>query len=148
MDYGTAMTDEEIGSFLAQRGHGVLSFDGDVPYGLPISFGYDVLHNRCVFQLLFAEDSKKSAYLDESAAVNLVADEWRSPDEWRNVVVDGELSAIPDESPEAVDAAAVFAEFATAVGLSIFDRPIEELDSGWYELDIRELSGRQAPGME
>jgi len=134
--YGVAMTDDEIGSFLARRGHGVLSF------------GYDVLHNRCIFQLLFAEDSKKLAYLESSPAVNLVAYEWQTVEEWRSVVVDGDLSAIPDDSPEAVDAAEVFAEFATVVGLSVFDRPVEELDSGWYELEIEEMSGRKSPKME
>jgi nitroimidazol reductase NimA-like FMN-containing flavoprotein (pyridoxamine 5'-phosphate oxidase superfamily) len=146
--YGVVMTDEEIGSFLARRGHGVLSFGGDVPYGLPISFGYDVLNNRCIFQLLFDEDSKKAAYLDSSSAVNLVTYEWDSADEWQSVVIDGELSAIPDDSPEAVDAAEVFAEFATVVGLSVFDRPVEDLKSGWYELDIQEMSGRKSPAME
>ena len=119
-----------------------------MPYGLPISFGYDVLNDRCVFQLLFSEDSGKATYLDESVAVNLVAYEGVSVDEWRRVVVDGELSPIPDDSPEAVDAAAVFAEFATVVGTSVFDQPLEELDSNWYELSIRESSGRKSPRLE
>jgi len=146
--YGVGMSDEEIGSFLARRGHGVLSFGGEVPYGLPISFGYDVLNDRCVFQLLFSEDSRKATHIDESAAVSLVAYEWESVDEWRSVVVDGELSPIPDDSPEAVDAAAVFAEFATVVGTSVFDQPLEELDSNWYELSIRASSGRKSPRLE
>ncbi|GAB6860869.1 pyridoxamine 5'-phosphate oxidase family protein [Haloplanus litoreus] len=146
--YGVEMSDEEIGSFLARRGHGVLSFGGEVPYGLPISFGYDVLNDRCVFQLLFPDDSKKGAYLDESAAVTLVAYEWESVDEWRSVIVDGELSPIPDDSPEAVDAAAVFAEFATVVGASVFDQPLEELDSNWYDLSIRASSGRKSPRLK
>jgi nitroimidazol reductase NimA-like FMN-containing flavoprotein (pyridoxamine 5'-phosphate oxidase superfamily) len=50
------MSDEEIGSFLARRGHGVLSFAGEVPYGLPVSLGYDVVNERVIFQLLGAED--------------------------------------------------------------------------------------------
>jgi nitroimidazol reductase NimA-like FMN-containing flavoprotein (pyridoxamine 5'-phosphate oxidase superfamily) len=148
MEYGVEMSDEEVAAFLARRGHGVLSFGGEVPYGLPISFGYDVLNDRCVFQLLFGEDSKKATYLDESTTVNLVAYEWETVDEWRSVVVDGDLSAIPDDSPEAVDAAAVFAEFATVVGTSVFDRPLAELESDWYELTIRERSGRQSPQLE
>jgi nitroimidazol reductase NimA-like FMN-containing flavoprotein (pyridoxamine 5'-phosphate oxidase superfamily) len=148
MNYGVEMSDEEVASFLARRGHGILSFGGEVPYGLPISFGYDVLNDRCVFQLLFGEDSKKATYLGESTAVNLAAYEWETVDKWRSAVVDGDLSAIPDDSPEAVDAAAVFAEFATVVGTSVFDRPLEELESDWYELSIRERSGRQSPRVE
>jgi nitroimidazol reductase NimA-like FMN-containing flavoprotein (pyridoxamine 5'-phosphate oxidase superfamily) len=148
MEYGVEMSDEEIGSFLARRGHGVLSFGGDIPYGLPVSFGYDVVNERVIFQLLGAEDGKKAAYLDDSSAVNLVAYEWEGVDEWRSVVVDGELSAIPDDSPEAVDAAAVFADFATVVGAPVFDRPLSDIESNWYELSADESSGRQSPRAE
>jgi nitroimidazol reductase NimA-like FMN-containing flavoprotein (pyridoxamine 5'-phosphate oxidase superfamily) len=146
--YGTEMSDEEIGAFLARRGHGVISFGGDVPYGFPISFGYDAMNERVIFQLIGADDGKKGAYIHGPTAVTLVAYEWKGIDEWQSVIVDGELSATPDDSPGAIDAAAVFAEFATVVGASVFDQPLEDLDAHWYELDIDETSGRQSPRRE
>jgi nitroimidazol reductase NimA-like FMN-containing flavoprotein (pyridoxamine 5'-phosphate oxidase superfamily) len=146
--YGVAMTDDEVGSFLARQGHGVLSFGGEVPYGLPVSFGYDEANDRCVFQLLFAEDSKKASYLAGPTRVTLVSYEWDGVDEWRSVIVDGELSPIEAETAAAIDAADVFAEHATVVGLSVFDHPATELESEWYELAIVEKSGRKAPSIE
>ena len=143
--YGVEMTDEEIVAFLERQGHGVLSFGGDAPYGLPVSFGYDVLNNRCVMQLVFAEGSRKQAHLNDSDAAHLVAYDWQGVDDWTSVLIDGRLSPIESETPDAVDAADVFAEFATMVGLTVFDHPPNELDAQWYELTIDEMSGRTAP---
>ena len=40
------MTDEQIADFLVRQGHGVLSFGGERPYSLPLSFGYDADTDR------------------------------------------------------------------------------------------------------
>jgi nitroimidazol reductase NimA-like FMN-containing flavoprotein (pyridoxamine 5'-phosphate oxidase superfamily) len=125
--YGVEMTGKEIAEFLTRQGHGVLSFGGDEPYGLPISFGYDVLGNRCIFQLVSDADSKKEAALEQTNAVNLVAYEWNDVDDWRSVIITGRLSPILDDSPEAIDAAGVFAEYASVASLSVFDKPLSEL---------------------
>ncbi|MFD1597446.1 pyridoxamine 5'-phosphate oxidase family protein [Halobellus rarus] len=143
--YGIEMSDGDVAEFLTRQGHGVLSFGGDVPYGLPISFGYDVLHNRCVFQLVFHEGSEKRARLDDSSHVSLVSYEWNGPDDWRSVVITGTLAPIEDTDSAALDASEVFAEYASVAGLSVFDRPSAELDPEWYELQIDELNGRHSP---
>jgi len=143
--YGIEMSDTDVAEFLTRQGHGVLSFGGEVPYGLPISFGYDVLHNRCVFQLVFHEGSEKRARLDESSLVSLVSYEWNGPDDWRSVVITGTLAPIEDTDSAALDASEVFAEYASVAGLSVFDRPSTELDPEWYELQIDELNGRHSP---
>jgi nitroimidazol reductase NimA-like FMN-containing flavoprotein (pyridoxamine 5'-phosphate oxidase superfamily) len=144
-DYGVEMTDEEIHSFLTRRGHGVLSFGGDRPYAVPISFGYDASENRCVLQLVNVEDSKKQRYLDESSTVHLAAYEWNSVDDWRSVLIDGHLSPIPSDTAGEIDAADIFFEYADAVSLTIFDRPTAELEPEWYELRIEAMSGRKSP---
>jgi len=144
-EYGVEMTDTEIAEFLARQGHGVLSFGGEKPYGIPISFGYDVLENRCVFQLISDTDSKKEQALELSKAANLVAYEWKDVTDWRSVIIDGHLTSIPDDSPEAIDATEIFAEYASVVGLSVFDKSLSELTPVWYELEIAEMTGRQAP---
>jgi len=147
-DIGVEMTDEEIAAFLTEQGHGVVSFAGDRPYSLPISFGYDVLEHRCIFQLVFHEESTKRERLADSPRVSLVSYEWHDPDDWRSVVVGGELRRIDDESPAAIDASEVFAEYASIAGLSVFERPVTDLDPEWYELVIESTSGRQAPAVD
>jgi len=143
--YGVEMSETEIAEFLTRRGHGVLSFGGEDPYGLPISFGYDPIDNRCIFQLVSAPDSRKQASLRESDAVNLVAYEWVAIDDWQSVVVDGRLTPIEADTPAAIEAAGVFAEYGSVVGLSVFNRPIDELDAAWYELRIDEMRGYRSP---
>lgn len=143
--YGIEMSATEIAEFLAHQGHGVLSFSGDKPYGLPISFGYDPIDNRCIFQLVSAPNSRKQAYLDESDAVNLVAYEWNSVDDWRSVVIDGHLTMIEDGSSAALEAAKVFAEYGSVVGLQVFNKPLDELDPEWYELEVTDMQGYKSP---
>jgi nitroimidazol reductase NimA-like FMN-containing flavoprotein (pyridoxamine 5'-phosphate oxidase superfamily) len=145
--YGTDMEEDEIAAFLADEGHGVLSFSGDPAYGLPISFGYDVSNDRCVFQLLFAEGSRKRSYLEQSASVNLVAYDWAGPDDWRSVVVDGVLSRVEAGSADEADASAVFAECASVPGLSVFEGSVDELVPELYELRIEEMNGRRSPAL-
>jgi nitroimidazol reductase NimA-like FMN-containing flavoprotein (pyridoxamine 5'-phosphate oxidase superfamily) len=147
-DYGVEMTDSEIATFLTRRGHGVLSFGGDVPYGLPISFGYDVIENRCIFQLVFHEESEKQARLEESPAVSLVTYEWTDPSDWRSVVITGTLHAIDEDTPEAIEASEIFAEYASVTGLTVFEQEAPELDPEWYELEIEEMKGRHSPPVE
>ncbi|MEA5386398.1 pyridoxamine 5'-phosphate oxidase family protein [Haloarculaceae archaeon H-GB11] len=106
---GVEMDAEELAAFLSSHGHGVLSFGGDVPYGIPVSFGYDPAERRCILQLVFHHDSKKRDYVEESDAASLCAYDWQGPDDWRSVVLSGSLEEIPDDTPEAVDAAGVFA---------------------------------------
>lgn len=146
--YGIEMATDEIAEFLTRQGHGVLSFGGAVPYGIPLSFGYDVLENRCVFQLLSGSDSKKQAALAETDAVNLVAYEWNDVDSWRSVVITGQLLPIEPDTPEVVKAAEVFAEYGSVVGTEVFNRPLEEMTSTWYELQIEEMSGYKSPTLE
>ncbi|MFB6091601.1 MAG: pyridoxamine 5'-phosphate oxidase family protein [Haloquadratum sp.] len=146
--YGVEMTDDEIAAFLTRRGHGVLSFGGDRPYSLPISFGFDVLENRCIFQLVFHEGSEKLARLEASDRVSLVSYEWNSPDDWRSVVIEGRLARIESGSADAIAASEVFAQYASLAGFAVFDRPVSELDPEWFELDIEEMQGRHAPSID
>lgn len=144
-DYGVEMTDEEIDEFLMRRGHGVLSFGGDRPYAVPMSFGYDASENVCVLQLVNVERSEKQRHLDESSAVHLTTYEWHSVDDWQSVLIEGHLSPIRNDTPDEVDAAEIFSEYADTVGLSIFNRPATELEPEWYELRIETVSGRKSP---
>jgi len=142
-EFGVEMSDAEVGAFLDQRGDGVLAFGGEFGYALPMSFGYDPAANRCVFQFVFGPESEKRAHIEADRDVTLVSYEWDRPLDWRSVVVSGPLR--PVEDVETVAASEVFAPRATAIPLSGFGRPVDELEPEWYELDIAEMSGRQAP---
>jgi len=139
------MTDEQIADFLVRQGHGVLSFGGERPYSLPLSFGYDADTDRCIFQLVFHDESEKWNRLGTSTDVSLVAYDWRTTDDWRSVLISGPLQPIDENSPEAVAAADVFANHASAIGPSVFSKPLQELQSRWFSLDVDEVSGYRSP---
>lgn len=146
--YGIEMTETEVTTFLNRQGHGVLSLGGNGPYGIPLSFGYEREENRCVFQLFSAPDSRKQVSLAESAAVNLVSYEWNHVDDWRSVVIDGQLISLGAETDAAMEAADVFFEHGSVVGTEIFNRPLEELEGTWYELQIEKISGYKSPYLD
>lgn len=143
--YGVEMSPAEIDAFLDSRGHGVLSIGGEIPYAIPISYGYDADGDRFVFQFLWHDESEKREHLDASDRATLTVYRFDHPDKWRSVVATGRLEPIEDDTPAAVAAAEVFAPHAATVSLAVFERPAEELEAGWCELRIEELSGRQSP---
>ncbi|MFB6123038.1 MAG: pyridoxamine 5'-phosphate oxidase family protein [Haloferacaceae archaeon] len=142
-EYGTEMSDAEIEAYLQEQGHGVLSLSRDgTAYGIPMSFGYDPADRRCVLQFVSAPESDKEAFLAETATATLTVYDWATPDEWRSVVVSGPVESLPED--DLVEAATVFSETGAAVGLTVFDRPLAELATNWYQLRVAEVSGRKA----
>ena len=142
---GVEMNESDVAEYLTRQGHGVLTFSGEKPYGVPISFAYDEQNNRCVFQLLSTALSRKAARLRESDAATLIVYEWNTPDDWRSVILEGSLEEIEPESTDAIAAAEVFAEHASMIGSEIFAGPLEELDVQWYGLRIDAISGYHSP---
>ena len=143
--YGVAMSDHEIATFFDECGDGVLAFGGDLSYAIPISFGYDVVENRVIFQFVFGPESKKRSYIETGGDVSLVTYDWADPDDWRSVIATGSLSPIEADSPAEVAASEVFAPRATAIPMAGFGLSADELDPQWYELAVEERHGRQAP---
>lgn len=97
---GIEMTDEEIEEYLYENGHGVLSLtDGGETYGLPMSFGYD--GDRAFMQVIqFGNDSKKRDFIDTTERANLCVYEVDTRFKWKSVIVNGELSVVPEEEIE------------------------------------------------
>lgn len=142
--YGVEMTDDEIAAFLSGQGHGVLAVArDDLPYGIPVSFGYDGDENRFVLQLLFGSDSQKRRFIEEGDPVTLVTYEWNTPYDWRSVIAQGVLRSLPTD--EQVAAAETFAPEAKTVSLAVFMEPVEELEAAWYEIDVDRITGRETP---
>jgi hypothetical protein len=102
------MDGAEIDSLLTERGVGVLSLANDgVPYGIPLSFGYDG-GDRLYF--LFAghsEEGRKVRYAEGSATASFLVLDIPSDHEWRSVIVRGPVHRIdPGEWERAREAMA------------------------------------------
>jgi len=92
---GQRMTDDQIDQLLREEGVGVLSLaDEGVPYGIPMSFGYDG-DDRLYF--LFAghsEAGRKVSYAERSELASFLAYDVTSAGEWRSAVVSGPFERI------------------------------------------------------
>ncbi|MFB6160313.1 MAG: pyridoxamine 5'-phosphate oxidase family protein [Haloferacaceae archaeon] len=140
------MDREAMEEFLASTGLGTLSFGGDGGYGVPMSFGYDRRDDRCLFQFLDLPESEKLDRLADDPRVTLSVFEVTGTDEWRSVLVHGELTRLgPTVGSRA---ATVFARNAEVPSLQMFGGPIDHDDLVWYELDVERMSGRESPGRD
>ena len=91
------MSDEELDTVLHTEGYGVLSMaDGDVGYGLPISFGFDEGRVCLVLQRQGAE-SRKQRFLEASDRVSFLVADVRAKDDWCSVILTGWLRPVSDE---------------------------------------------------
>jgi len=99
---GNRMTDAEIDALLDEVGFGVLSMSLDgVPYGLPLSFGYDG-ENRLYFVFVgHSDEGRKTEYAERADVVSFLAYDVADADDWRSVVVDGSLDRITIDDWEA-----------------------------------------------
>lgn len=142
-DDGVEMSSEEVVSFLAASGDGVLSLSGDPPLSVPMSFAV-ASGGRPLFQSLAGPDSEKRGRLRDGLGASLVCHERTTPDDWASVVVTGDLVAV-DQTHERQ---AAFAEQAAPVGMHVFGVEAADLDAQWYELDPSSATGRSGPDWE
>ncbi|ELZ94791.1 Pyridoxamine 5-phosphate oxidase family protein [Haloferax mucosum ATCC BAA-1512] len=135
------MPDEEIDRILREEGVGVLSFaDGDVAYGIPLSFGYDADRKRLYFVFLRpGETSKKTEFAEATDRASFTV--WDAParHEWRSVVLEGELHPIADDEWSRVQEA--LEDNAWYPSLFSETEPMQDI-LGW-ELRIDHQSGLQ-----
>lgn len=91
---GNRMTDEEVDALLTEVGFGVLSMtDGEVPYGVPLSFGFG--DDRLYF--VFAAESsegRKVTFAERTGRGSFLAYRVNGVDDWRSVVAEGPLDRI------------------------------------------------------
>ena len=136
--YGKTMADDDVVEFLNERATGVLCLtENHSAYGVPVAFAYDDDHDRVLFDLGFAPESKKRSFIEATDEVCLTTYEHESPHEWRSVVVTGPL----EELSEADVDEELESWFYTVAG----DIDVEEsdLELQWYELRVEEVSGRR-----
>ncbi|RQG98565.1 pyridoxamine 5'-phosphate oxidase family protein [Natrarchaeobius oligotrophus] len=135
------MTDAEIDDFLARHETGVLSLArADVPYAIPISYGYDDGEREMYLRLVSTAESEKRDFLDSRPDARLVVyDEADSV--YRSVIATGALENIPPSklSPDEI------AQYGRAKRplFEIWAQGKDELDIELYRLTPESIDGRR-----
>ncbi len=141
---GIEMDDSKIDDVLTEVGIGVLSMSADgVPYGVPLSFGYDG-NERLYFVFVDASaELRKEAYAEQTSLASFTTFDVYPDGSWKSVIVSGSLDRITiDEWDIARQAIA-----DNAYRSNLFDKyEIQENPNVWA-LEIEDRSGR-AVGQE
>ena len=139
----TRMSDEQVDAFLRSEGFGILSFSGDPPYSIPMSYGYDATDRVLYLHMSSYGGSEKGSRLEDSDAVSLAVARYDRPDKWRSVLVDGTLTKLSDEEARDRDVVTAYADSKLA-SVDVFERDLSEISFDWYVLTPSEISGRRS----
>lgn len=94
----TSMDDEKIRAFLTDRGVGILALEGDdVPYQVPLSFGFDGESSLYFVYLLFGTESRKETLSAEHRRGHFLVFDATSIHEWQSLSATGTLTEIDDD---------------------------------------------------
>jgi nitroimidazol reductase NimA-like FMN-containing flavoprotein (pyridoxamine 5'-phosphate oxidase superfamily) len=130
------MGQHEVEEFLNDQATGVLSLSNDGrAYGIPVSFAFDEEAGRVIMDLGFAAESKKRRFLETTREVCLTVYDWRSPTEWRSVIVTGPLTQL-DETDVDDEIQGWYYEVAKDIEI-----PRGDIELEWYELRADDISG-------
>jgi len=137
------MSDEELNEFLDRGGTGVISFDtsdGEPPYSLPISYGYDAETGDFYFRFAFGPDTKKDGVVNEDDPVSFVT-YGGVESGWRSVVATGKLEEV---TKSALDATVTEAMQRVEIPLvDVYDRHPIELQFRFFRLAPDEVTGKK-----
>ena len=141
LDRRTELSRSETDAFLGRKETGVLSLArDDVPYAIPISYGYDAAERRFFLRLVSTPDSEKRDYLRDGARATLVVCEETEP-VYRSVVATGTLEGVPRESLTA-ERVEQYGETSRPL-FEIWGEAQRDLDVALYQLDPAEVTGRR-----
>jgi nitroimidazol reductase NimA-like FMN-containing flavoprotein (pyridoxamine 5'-phosphate oxidase superfamily) len=142
-EYGIEqMDDEEIREFLAEHSTGVLGLPTtDVPYLLPLSYGFD--DGACLyFTYLLGESSQKADLTERAGGGRVLVDEIETQFEWQSVMLAGDIRSVPEEEWSDITAMTQNAwrpntlqTATTSGGVAV------------YEFEITDLAGVQQTGL-
>lgn len=103
---GMELDDAEIDDVLTEMGFGVLSMSADgVPYGVPLSFGYDGEDTLYFIFLDASTDLRKEVYAEQADTVSFTTFDVDPEGSWRSVIVSGSLDRILIDEWDAARAA-------------------------------------------
>ncbi len=136
---GVEMDDAEIDALLTEVGMGVLSMSAEgVPYGVPLSFGYDGDDTLYFVFLDASTELRKESYAEQATVASFTTFDVDPDGSWRSVIVAGSLDRITiDEWDTAREAMADNAYQSDLLG----EYELQENPNVWA-LEIQERSGR------
>jgi nitroimidazol reductase NimA-like FMN-containing flavoprotein (pyridoxamine 5'-phosphate oxidase superfamily) len=141
-DRTVAMADDEIDDFLGSGGTGVLSIARqNVPYSVPISYGYDPDERVFYLRLGDTPDSERRAFIEATDTARLVVHE-RVDDTWKSVIATGELTEVSEE--ELTGNVATRLREAERPLFEIWDESPEEITLVITRLSVDSMTGRTA----
>jgi len=141
LDEETELSVQETDSFLGRRETGVLSLaDGDEPYAIPVSYGYDSGERRVYLRMVSTPESEKRTFLTSNPRARLVVQEEDDPLYW-SVVADGTLTEIHRDELT-VEHIEQYGEAKRPL-FEIWGESLEDLEVQLYRLDPNELNGRK-----
>lgn len=138
--HGERLSEDDLDSFLAGHGMGVLSLaDDHDAYGIPISYGYDSELGRLFFVFLRpGAESRKEEFAEATDTASFTAYTVGSEHDWTSAIVEGTLRRVhEDEWDDLSDALERNAWHPDLFSEAEPDRGID----GW-ELVIEDASGR------
>lgn len=91
---GEPMADDDVEALLTVADHGVLGLaDGDEPYTIPVSFGYD--DGDVFFAFVRAgPDSEKAEFIREGKTARLLVTDIKARFDWQSVAVTGPVETV------------------------------------------------------
>jgi nitroimidazol reductase NimA-like FMN-containing flavoprotein (pyridoxamine 5'-phosphate oxidase superfamily) len=136
------MRDEDIENFLDSQSTGVLGLPGDeVPYLLPLSYGYDG-DSSLYFTYLLGEESEKERRTEAAERASFLVYSAETLFNWRSVLLEGRFERL--EPSEWSD----IAEYLDGVWRpEIFKTATTERNVGIYEYTIETWSGLRHTGL-
>lgn len=138
----TEMTAEEVDAFLGAQETGVLSLaDGDDPYAVPISYGFQADSRTFYFRLVSTDGSEKRRFLTGERRARFVVYDDEDADTFRSVVATGTLEEI-DPAALSVDQVEQYGEAKRPL-FEIWGEPRADLDIRLFEFDTTEITGRR-----
>ena len=131
---------EEIDQLLGDGGVGVISFaDGDDPYSIPVSYGYDSDAEALYVRLAFAPESEKRRFVDDGATASLVVTD-ETVEGWQSVIAKGHLTEVTEM---AIDPQAAKSVHKIRIPfVTIYDREAKDLEFELYRLEGDTVTGR------
>lgn len=135
---GIELDGPEIDDLLREVGAGVLSMSADgVPYGVPLSFGYDGGSLYFVF-LGATADLRKETYAEQSDVASFTAVDVGPDGAWRSVIVSGPFDRIDPSEWDAAREAMLDNAYQSDL---LAEHELQENPNVWA-LDVEERSGR------
>lgn len=128
-----------IDDCLATESVGVLGLPtDDVPYLLPLSYGYDPevgSHGACYFAYLVGSESRKATLSERAGRARFLVYDVETTFRWRSVLATGTLARVPDDEVASVQGALgdawrpnTLETATTAGGVDVYGLSIESVD--------------------